>query len=412
DKPLLNSIGVREAHDAIRKEMKAFYGVLKSYDEFLRLVFVTGITRFAHVSIFSDLNHLTDLSFAARFAEICGITQKELEATFRPDIAAVSRSTRTKRKDYLGKLHSFYNGYRFSKEPRSVYNPYGLLLHFQNQGEFLPYWYTSGSPTFLVDLVSRQSINIAELGDARISQNSFHNFDADNMDALPVLYQSGYLTVKDYDTNAREYVLGFPNVEVESAFSKSLLEQYFSVPFKQVDNFEKKLRTAFNSGAIDAAMDEIRALLASIDYEVAKPTECYFQTVIFVLFKVLGLECKVEMHTATGRVDLVLETQGFVYCFEFKLDKSADRALAQIDSNEYALQWTAGNKVVYKVGVGFDSERRNIGEWKHVVESQGSVPDLPPVFSNNPQKPLVQVMDLPGPQPTKASTPRPAKEKS
>ena len=202
------------------------------------------------------------------------------------------------------------------------------------------------------------------------------------------LYQSGYLTIKDYDAQAGEYVLGFPNVEVASAFSQTLLEQYYSVPFDGVDDFAKKLRTAFISGDMEAAMDEIRAFLASIDYEVAKPTECYFQTVIFVLFKVLGLECKVEMHTATGRVDLVLETQDFLYCFEFKLDKSAERALAQIDSNEYTLQWTGGNKVVYKVGVGFDSERRNIGEWKHVVESQGLGPNPAPVFSNKSQKPL------------------------
>ncbi|MCL2825611.1 MAG: ATP-binding protein, partial [Polyangiaceae bacterium] len=330
DKPLLNSMRVPQAHEAIREHLKAFYGVLKSYDKFLRLVFVTGITRFAHVSIFSDLNHLTDLSFAPRFAELCGITQSELEVTFGEEIAAVASSTGVGREEYLGKLHSFYNGYRFTESENSVYNPYGLLLHFDDAGKFGSYWYKSGSPTFLVDLVSRQSINIAELGDTRISEDSFHNFDADNMDAVPVLYQSGYLTVKEYDSQAEEYVLGFPNVEVESAFSKSLLVLYYSVPFKQVDDFAKKLRIAFHGGDLDGAMIDIRAFLASVDYEVAKPTKCYFQSVIFVLFKVLGLECKVEMHTATGRVDLVLETQDFVYCFEFKLDKSADRALAQI----------------------------------------------------------------------------------
>jgi len=367
DKPLVDTIDMKPIHERLRAALRGFYGVLKSYEDCLRFVFFTGITKFSHVSVFSVLNHLDDLSFDPCYADICGLTQNELEEYFQTEIAAVAKRRQKTKEQYVAELRRFYNGYRFSELPTTLYNPFGLLLHFRRNGKFSSYWYESGSPDFLIRLIRKQAINVSKLGSMRIDESSFYGFDADNMEAVPVLYQTGYLTVKDYDDAAEEYELGFPNVEVATAFSKSLLEQYLSVPIDDGKDFIRKLRNAFSQGDPGTARDVIRAFLASIDYSIAHPTEEYFQTVIFIVFKVLGFDCRVEMCTSKGRIDVLLETQEFVYCFEFKLDKSADAGLAQIDKKEYTLQWTVGSKTVYKVGVGFSSADRNIAEWKHVL---------------------------------------------
>jgi len=225
DKPLINTIDEPQIHIKMRDELKGFYGVLKSYDAYLQFVFLTGVSKFSHVSIFSDLNHLVDLTLDPRYADICGITQEEVEQNFNPEINAILEETGKSRDEYMGNLRRFYNGYRFSQKQLSVYNPFGLLNHFDKSGEFLPYWYETGTPTFLINLIIKQKINIVDLNNMQVGYEDFQIYiDVENLKAEPLLYQSGYLTIKDYNKDINQFTLDYPNDEVRSCFSKLLLE--------------------------------------------------------------------------------------------------------------------------------------------------------------------------------------------
>jgi hypothetical protein len=365
DKPLLNTMENPELHKAIRNELKGFYGVLKSFGSDLRFVFITGVTKFAHVSLFSDLNQLRDLTFDTMYADLCGITQEELENAFAPEIEAVAKATGKTRGTYIDELRRFYNGYRFSEKPLTVYNPFGLLNHFSEGGKFLPYWYETATPGFLISLIKEQKINIANLSDMRVERESFGNYDVEHMDALPVLCQAGYLTISGYDAETDEFALDYPNIEVRSSLAKSLLKQYLNTSLNNASALISTLPKTLVSGDIEKAIDALRQFLASVPYNIIKESENYYQTAVHIIFSILGLKYRSEVRTANGRIDTLVETQNFVYCFEFKLNKSADAALAQIDTKEYLLPWAGSGKTLFKVGINFSSETKNIAEWKH-----------------------------------------------
>ena len=363
DKPLLSTIEDKELHVAMRNELKGFYSVLKSSDKDLQFVLLTGVTKFSHVSVFSDLNHLVDLTLDPRYADICGMTQEEVEQNFEPEIKAVLEDTGKSREDYLGELRRFYNGYRFTEKLLSMYNPFGLLNHFDKNGKFLPYWYETGTPTFLIKLIVNQKLNIVDLNNMRVGFESFRKYDIENMDALPILYQSGYLTITDYDEESDQFVLDYPNLEVRSSFAKSLLKQYFQTSESSSNSLFVKLPNALTGGDVEGAVNALRQFMASIPYDIIKETENYYETAVHLIFSMLGLKCRSEVRIASGRIDTLVETRRFVYCFEFKLNGTAEEALAQIDSKEYLLPWTGGGKQLFKVGVSFDKEKRNIGDW-------------------------------------------------
>jgi len=364
DKPLLSTIEDRELHIAMRNELKGFYSVLKSSDKDLQFVFLTGVSKFSHVSIFSDLNHLVDLTLDIRYADICGITQEELEENFEPEINEILKDTGNRRDEYMERLRRFYNGYRFSRKPLSMYNPFGLLNHFDKGGEFLPYWYETGTPTFLINLIIKQKINIINLNNMQVGYEDFQKYDVENMKAQPLLYQSGYLTIKDYDEDINQFTLDYPNEEVRSCFAKSLLEQYLQPSDESSNNLNTKLIQTLFKGNVDEAMNTLISFLASIPYEIIKERENYFQTAVHLIFTMLGLNCRSEVRTASGRIDTLVETKNFVYCFEFKLNGTALEALEQINTKEYLLPWEGSGKKLFKIGVNFDYDKRNIGEWK------------------------------------------------
>jgi len=364
DKPLLATIDEPSIHIKTRDELKGFYGILKSYDAYLKFVFLTGVTKFSHVSVFSDLNHLVDLTFDPRYADICGLTQDEIEQNFIPEIESVLKETGRNREEYIENLRRYYNGYRFSKKPVTLYNPFGLLNHFDKAGEFLPYWYETGTPTFLINLIAKQKINIANLNNMQIGYESFRKYDIENMEALPVLYQSGYLTITNYIEECEQFVLDHPNLEVRSSFAKSLIKQYLQAPMDKANALFSKLPGAFLDGNVEGAINALRQFLASIPYDIVKETENYYETAVHLIFTMLGLNCRSEVRVASGRIDTLVETKNFVYCFEFKLNSTAEEALAQIETKEYLLPWVESGKKLFKVGVNFDHKRRNIGEWK------------------------------------------------
>ncbi|MHB9293708.1 hypothetical protein Holit_02838 [Hollandina sp. SP2] len=258
----------------------------------------------------------------------------------------------------------FYNGYRFSKKADTVYNPFGLLNHFNDHGEFDTYWFSTGTPTFLIKLIEAQKIDIISIEKKSFTLAGLQRFNVDTMDCIAVLYQAGYLTIVDYHDKFGEYTLDYPNEEVRSAFANALLEQYVHAPFQEVNSLAVQLPKYLAEGNIDGAMDVLIPFLASIPYDITIKQEKYYQTVIHLVFRMLGLYCQSEVKIASGRIDTLVETGDYVYCFEFKLNGTAEEALLQIDTKQYLLPWHGKGKKLVKVGVVFDEKKRNIGDWK------------------------------------------------
>jgi hypothetical protein len=364
DKPLLSTIDDLGLHTKMRSTLKGFYGVLKSSDKYLKLVLLTGVTKFAQVSVFSELNNLKDLTLNPAYGDLCGITQEELERDFQSEIAHIVQEKNSDTASYLGDLKQYYNGYRFSKKPLTVYNPFGLLNHFDNNGEFDAYWFATGTPAFLIKLIEDQKIDILNLEKERVMLADFHRFDSDNLEAVPVLYQSGYLTIVDYNEELNEFRLDYPNEEVRSSFAQSLMEYYIHVPGTDLRALARTLPRALIQGDVVGAVNAIKSFLADVPYDIQIAHEKYYQTVFHLIFRMLSLSCRSEVRLAAGRIDSLVETKTCVYCFEFKLGKTADEVLAQIDSKDYLLPWQGSGKKLFKVGVNFDWEKRNIGEWR------------------------------------------------
>jgi hypothetical protein len=264
----------------------------------------------------------------------------------------------------MGELKRFYDGYRFSEKKLQIYNPFGLLNHFDKNGKFLTYWYDTGTPTFLINIIKKQKVNILDLNNLHVRYEHFSKYDIENMDAPPLLYQTGYLTIVDYDEKRARFTLDYPNEEVRSSFAESLLKQYLQIPAIKSNSLSVKLSDALYDGDVDEAINTIRIYLSSIPYDIILETENYFQTAIHLIITMLGFTCRSELRIAAGRIDALVETENFVYCFEFKLNGTAAEALAQIDSKEYILPWTGSGKKLFKIGVSFDHEKRNIDEWK------------------------------------------------
>jgi hypothetical protein len=368
DKPLLSTIDNKDLHIAMRNVLKGFYGVLKSSDAYTKFVLLTGVTKFAQVSIFSDLNNLVDISLDGRYADLCGITQAEFERDFTPEIAEIVQESGKSRETYLEQVKRYYNGYRFSEKPMTVYNPFGLLNHFNTGGKFLPYWFQTGTPAFLIKLIEDQRINILDLSNKRVWYEDFQKYDVENMNAVPVLYQSGYLTISRYDEKQNSFILDYPNEEVRASFASSLIEQYLHVGGEHRQSLAVKMTDALFSGDAGGAVEALKPFFASIPYDLTANNENYYQTAVHLVFTMLGLRCRSEVRIAAGRIDTLVEAGDYVYCFEFKLDGTVEEALRQIDSKDYLLPWRGGGKKLVKVGVVFDTEKRNIGEWKGVGE--------------------------------------------
>jgi hypothetical protein len=366
DKPLLSTIENKALHQQMRAALKGFYSVLKSSDEYLRFVFLTGVTKFAQVSVFSDLNHLTDISLDPAFCDICGITQEEMERDFGPEITKIVAGKGLDTGAYFAKVKRYYNGYRFSKKALTIYNPFGLLHHFNKGGDFLPYWFQTGTPTFLIKLIENQRIDILNLEKQTVQYDDFCKYDVENMEALPVLYQSGYLTISGYNEDRDAFSLDYPNEEVRASFAKSRVEKYLHVPRQDIGRFIARFFDAIYDGDVDGMMNTLKPFFASIPYDIIVDNEKYYQTVVHLLFTMFGLQCRSEVRIAAGRIDTLVETNTVVYCFEFKLNGTVEEALRQIDDKDYLLPWTGSGKTLYKAGVVFDTKKRTIGEWKTI----------------------------------------------
>ena len=362
DKPMLQAIGNDPLQEAFRNTLKAFYGALKSCDEHIRFAMLTGVTKFGKVSVFSDLNNLNDISMSAMFHDICGISERELEANFAEDISELARAQDITEEQCRAKLKEMFDGYHFKGGTPGVYNPFSLLNTFYNK-EFGSYWFETGTPTYLVKLLRLHNYNLNDMDGLETTADVLNSIDAASTNPIPVIYQSGYLTIKGHDKVFDTYTLGFPNREVEVGFIKYLMPFYTPVSESksmfEIKNFTKEVER----GDADAFMARLASFFADIPYELQRDLEVHYQNVLFIVFRLLGFYTEVEYRTAAGRVDLVLKTPGFIYVMEFKLNGTAEEAIRQINERGYAAPFAADPRKVIKLGVGFSSKLKSIEKW-------------------------------------------------
>ena len=365
DKPLLQAIGNPELQEEYRNILKAFYGALKSMDKYIKFAILTGVTKFGKVSVFSDLNNLMDISMDYRYSEICGITEEELYRDFKEDINELGAANGLTEEETKSKLKELYDGYHFNDKCPDIYNPFSLLNTFAKK-KFGSYWFETGTPTYLVELLKQNNFSIDELDGIEIDSMMLESIDTTSTNPIPVIYQSGYLTVKDYDKEFDTYILCFPNKEVEKGFVNFLLPFYANVKYDnsgfEIKNFVKDVR----SGRIEDFMKRLSTLFADIPYEVVRNLEVHYQNIVYMVFKLLGFYAAVEYHTSEGRIDMVVKTSDYIYVMEFKLNGSAEEALKQINNKHYAQPFENDSRKLIKVGVNFSNETRNIERW--VVE--------------------------------------------
>lgn len=363
DKPLALNLDNEELQEEFRGILKAFYGVMKSCDRYIKMGFLTGVTKFSKVSVFSDLNNIDDISMWDRYAAVCGITEEEIRTNFDSEVALLATACKISKDECYSELKRRYDGYHFCEDSVGVYNPFSLLSTL-NKKKFGEYWFETGTPTLLVNLLKQTSFNLNDIEDEAISADLLGSVDSMKVNPIPVIYQSGYLTVKEYDSRFKEYHLGFPNDEVRTGFFNFLLPIYTNAKQNPTQyNISKFIREVEN-GQPEAFMTRLSAMMADTDYRIIGDAELYFQNFLFVFFRLLGLYVEVERATSDGRTDMIVQTPEYIYIFEFKLDKTADAALQQIEDKGYAKIYATDQRTLYKIGINFSSEKRCVDEWR------------------------------------------------
>ncbi len=363
DKPMLQSIGNEMLQDEYRNILKAFYSVLKTLDRYIRFAFLTGVTKFGKVSVFSDLNNLNDISMDRRYIDICGITEKEIHTYFENSLHELTDATGSDYDTVCDKLRQLYDGYHFTSNSIGIYNPFSLLNTF-NKSEFGDYWFETGTPSFLVHLLKQSDYNLNNLQEELVSSDLLNSINSMSQNPIPVIYQSGYLTIKEYDETFKTYRLGFPNMEVENGFIKYLTPFYTPIKENETQFFIVNFVRDIEQGRPDAFMERMQTMFDDTSYQIAGRMEIYFQNSMYLIFKMLGFYTEVERTTSRGRIDIVMKTRNYIYVIEIKLDGTPDEALQQIETRGYAAPFVSDGRKVYKIGVNFSSATRGVEEWK------------------------------------------------
>ncbi|WP_291527991.1 ATP-binding protein [Bacteroides sp. UBA939] len=362
DKPLLQAIGNEELQKSLRNALKPFYGTLKSQDEYIKFVMLTGVTRFGKVSVFSDLNNLEDISMWNQYVSICGVTEQELHDNLEAELHELADAQGMTYEEVCSKLKECYDGYHFTSNSIGIYNPFSLLNAFK-RNEFGSYWFATGTPTYLVELLKSHDYNLANITRDETPSSILEGIDTMDTDPIPVIYQSGYLTIKSNGERAGNYRLGFPNREVEEGFTQFLLPFYVNSNASKSAFGIQKFIDEVEAGDYDAFFHRLQGFFADTPYELVRDLELHYQNVLFIVFKLVGFYAKAEYHTSAGRIDLVLQTDKFVYVMEFKLDGTAEEALRQINEKQYALPFEHDSRQLFKIGVNFSAKTRNIEKW-------------------------------------------------
>lgn len=363
DKPLLQSFGNPELQHEYRMALKAFYSVLKSQDRYIKFAFLTGVTKFGKVSVFSDLNNLKDISMDARYTDICGITEDELHGVFDSGVQQLADANDLTKEECYAKLRQRYDGYHFRENAKGLYNPFSVLRTL-DECCFRDFWFETGTPTFLVEVLKRTSYPLEQLQEDEVTSETLGSVESMDTNPIPVIYQSGYLTIKSYDKDFGIYQLGFPNEEVERGFVRYLLPFYTPLRKESGDFFVKNFVRDLRKGDVDGFMTRFCAMFADGDYQVVGDMELYFQNCMYVISKMLGFYTEVERTTSHGRIDLTIQTPDHIYIMELKLDATADEALEQIERKQYAAPFATDSRQLHKLGISFSTKTRKIEEWK------------------------------------------------
>lgn len=363
DKPMLDTLHDEVLHGQLRDELRAFYSVLKKCDQYIRFAMLTGVTRFSKVSVFSGLNNLKDISMLPRYETICGISENEFRGTFGPSVREFAANTGLTEEEVWTGFRKRYDGYRFSERGERIYNPFSVLNAFDDS-RFGSYWFATGTSSFLIKLLSRQPFRIGSLEGARRREGDLSDITDMERDVVPLMYQAGYLTIKEYDSEAGEYILGFPNREVSEGFWSSLANYFFhksdAAAVFNIKTFVEEIK----SGDAEKFLIRLRSLFSDTNSEYERDKEIHFQNMMAIVFKLLGFEVSTEVHSARGRCDLIMKTDCFIYIMEFKVDASAESALRQIKERGYAESYAADVREKILVGVNFSTAARTIDDWR------------------------------------------------
>ena len=363
DAPLLDVVHERENLDVLRNIMRNFYSPLKACDPYLRYVFLTGITKFSQLSIFSELNNIKDISMDEPYAAICGISEDEIRLQMKDDLEGLAKKLEITPEEALMKLKENYDGYHFTSPSPDIYNPFSLLNAFAD-GKFGSYWFGSGTPTYLINMLEKFGVEPSEIGNNRVSVEDFDAPTERMTSIIPLLYQSGYITIKNYDEELDLYTLNIPNKEVRIGLMKSLLPHYVGSKAPETTTMVAYLSRDIRNGDMDTALRRLQTFLSTIPQCDNTKYEGHYQQVFYIIFSLLGYYVDVEVRTPRGRVDIVLRTKTTLYVMELKLDKSAGEAMEQIDLKNYPERFALCGLPVVKVAVSFDSERCTIGGWE------------------------------------------------
>ena len=362
DKPMLQAIGNEELQKQFRNTLKPFYGALKTMDGYIKFAFLTGVTKFGKVSVFSDLNNLDDISMRKDYIEICGVSDQELHENLDIELHEFAETQGLSYDKLCTKLKEYYDGYHFTHNSIGIYNPFSLLNAFKYK-EFGSYWFETGTPTYLVKLLKKHHYDLEQMAHEETDVQVLNSIDSESTNPIPVIYQSGYLTIKGYDEEFGIYRLGFPNREVEEGFIRFLLPYYANVnkvesPF-EIQKFVREVR----AGDYESFFRRLQSFFSDIPYELARELELHYQNVLYIVCKLVGFYVKAEYHTSEGRVDMVLQTDKFIYIMEFKLNGTAEEALQQINDKHYSRPFETDSRKLFKIGVNFSAETRNIEKW-------------------------------------------------
>ncbi len=380
DKPLLATISKPKLQERFRKQLQAFYSVLKSLDPYIKFGMLTGVSRFSKVSIFSSLNNLRDISLEPDFNSLCGISEPELSLYFNESMKLMSERLNISPYELHNQLKFNYDGYHFAAYGDDVYNPFSLLNTFSSN-RIGSYWIATGTTSSLLDVLNVNSYPIRDLEGCHCSENMLNGADIFLTDPIPFFFQSGYLTIKGYDPEFQEYTLGFPNKEVSKGFNDLVLKTWMRQrePVSPISNLVRDVR----AGHVKDFMDRLQSFFAGIPYDHAKKgngpdeesesgirgdKEVHYQNVMYVIMKLMGFYTHTEYRTGNGRIDMLVETKDYIYVMEFKINSTAEEALKQIDEKNYTLPFRTSGKEIFKIGANFDTRSRRLTNWLYAKD--------------------------------------------
>lgn len=368
DAPLLDVVHDDDNLRNLRRIIQNFYSPLKMLDPYLEFVFITGITKFSQLSIFSELKNLYNISMTDQYSAICGISYSELTTQMRRDVELFAEAIGVSYDEMLVKLKDYYDGYHFSNQSEDIFNPFSLIIAMANK-ELGNYWFGSGTPSYIINVMKKFRVGIRDIERKSTTIDDFDVSPEQMTNALPLLYQSGYLTIKNYNPITGRYILDYPNREVRIGMLRSLAPNYLSPIMIDNSSFLGDFLDSLCDYDVDAALERMRAYLASISNRLSNKSERDVQTVFYLIFSLLGAHVRVEEASAIGRADVVIYLPDAVFVMELKYDGSAQAAINQIEEKGYLVPYSADGRRLFKIGVNYDSEKRTLGDWIIVKEA-------------------------------------------